>query len=164
MAGINKSIILGNVGQDPEVNYSQSGTCFARISVATSEKWKDKQTGQPQERTTWHNIKFSGKLAEVVAEYVKKGSKVYVEGKNRCDKYQDSQTGQDKYAYYIAANELQMLDSRQDSPQQNQGGYQQQAPAPQQRQQAPQGYGGYQNQQPRQSPACMDFDDDLPPF
>ena len=161
MSGINKVIILGNVGQDPEVSYLPAGTCFARISIATSEKWKDKQTGKPQERTTWHNIKFNGRLAEVVAKYVKKGSKLYLEGKNRCDKYQDAKTGQDKYAYYIAANEMQMLDSRQDSPQNNQAAYQQ-APAPQQSQQAPQGSGGYQNQNPPQAPNGIDFNEDIP--
>jgi single-strand DNA-binding protein len=181
MAGINKSIILGNVGQDPEVTYSQSGTCFARISVATSEKWKDKQTGEQKEKTEWHSIKFYGKLAEVVGQYVKKGSKVYIEGKNRCEKYQDSQTGQDKYSYFIQAFEMQMLDSREGGQAPQQGVYQQQASAaptaqqpqhaPQQQTQyanqnaqsnAPQGHGGFQNQQPPQAPAGMDFDDGIP--
>ena len=160
--------MVGNCGQDPETKFLPSGGAVANISVATSESWKDKQTGDRQERTEWHRVSFFGKLAEIAGEYLKKGSKVYIEGSLRTRKWQD-QAGQDRYTTEIIASDMQMLDSRQDAPQQNQGGYQQQAPAPQQRQQppqqrqqAPQGHGGYQNQQPSQAPAGVEFDDDIP--
>src|SRR5690625_5337381 len=94
--GINKVILIGNLGQDPEINYMPSGDAVANISVATSESWKDKETGQPQERTEWHRVVFFKRLAEVVGEYLKKGSKIYVEGKLRTRKWQD-QSGQDRY-------------------------------------------------------------------
>lgn len=139
MSGVNKAIILGNCGQDPELKYGQSGNAFASVSIATSEKWKDKQTGQQQERTDWHNVKFFGKLAEIVGQYIKKGSKIYVEGSMHTDKWQD-QNGQDRYTTYVKAAIMQMLDSRQDSqqaaPRQNYApqaapqGYPQQPPPP----------------------------------
>lgn len=109
--GVNRVIILGNLGQDPEVRYSQSGAAIANISVATSETWKDKQTGQPQEKTEWHRVVFFNKLAEIVGEYLKKGSKVYVEGSLRTRKWQNKD-GQDQYTTEIVAKEMQMLDSR----------------------------------------------------
>ena len=109
--GINKVIIVGNLGNDPEVRYSQAGAAITNISVATSEVWKDKQTGQPQERTEWHRIVFFNKLAEIAGEYLRKGSKVYIEGQIRTRKWQDKE-GQDRYTTEIVSNELQMLDSR----------------------------------------------------
>jgi single-strand DNA-binding protein len=115
--GINKAIIVGNLGNDPEVRYSQSGAAITNISVATSETWKDKQTGEKQERTEWHRIVFFNKLAEIAGEYLKKGSKVYVEGSIRTRKWQDKD-GQDRYTTEIVCNEMQMLDSRGDNPQQ----------------------------------------------
>jgi single-strand DNA-binding protein len=110
--GINKVTIVGNLGNDPEVKYMPSGGAVANISVATSESWKDKQTGQPQERTEWHRIVFFNRLAEVVGEYLKKGSQVYVEGSLRTRKWQD-QGGQDRYSTEIVASEMQMLGGRQ---------------------------------------------------
>lgn len=138
--GVNKVIIVGNLGNDPETRFMPSGGAVTNISVATSESWKDKQTGQQQDRTEWHRVVFFNKLAEIAGEYLKKGSKVYVEGSLRTRKWQ-GQDGQDRYTTEIVANEMQMLDSRGDSggqPSGNQGGGQPSEPA-----------GG-------------DFDDDIP--
>lgn len=109
--GINKVILVGNLGNDPETRYMPSGGAVTNISIATSESWKDKQTGQPQERTEWHRVVFFNRLAEIAGEYLRKGSKVYVEGSLRTRKWQD-QSGQDRYTTEIVANEMQMLDSR----------------------------------------------------
>ncbi len=109
--GVNKVILVGNLGNDPEVRYSQGGAAITNVSVATSETWKDKQTGQPQERTEWHRVVFFNRLAEIAAEYLRKGAKVYVEGSIRTRKWQDKD-GQDRYTTEIVANEMQMLDSR----------------------------------------------------
>lgn len=125
--GINKVIIIGNLGGDPEVRYMPSGSAVTNITVATSESWKDKQTGHQQERTEWHKIIFFNKLAEIAGEYLRKGSKVYVEGSLRTRKLQD-QSGQDRYTTEIVASEMQMLDSKQNgqqSQQRQQGGMQQ---------------------------------------
>jgi len=122
MKGINKAIIVGNLGQDPETRYMPNGSAVTNISVATSESWKDKQTGQKQERTEWHKIVLFGKLAEIAGEYLKKGSKVYLEGALRTRKWQDKTDGKDRYSTEIVASEMQMLDSRGDSaPQSGQG-------------------------------------------
>lgn len=168
--GINKVILVGNLGNDPETRYMPSGGAVTNITVATSETWKDKQTGQPQERTEWHRIVFFNRLAEIAGEYLKKGSKVYIEGSLRTRKWQD-QSGQDKYTTEIVAGEMQMLDSRgggggggqsggyqdqnynQGTPQQaapQQAAPQKAAPAPQSQSQAP-APGGFD-----------DFDDDIP--
>jgi single-strand DNA-binding protein len=106
--GINKVILVGNLGNDPEVRYSQNGGAITTISVATTESWKDKD-GNLQERTEWHRVKFFGRLAEIAGEYLKKGRQVYIEGSLRTEKYQDKQTGQDRYSTDIIANEMQML-------------------------------------------------------
>ncbi|MBL4816127.1 MAG: single-stranded DNA-binding protein [Shewanella sp.] len=173
--GVNKVILVGNLGKDPEVRYMPNGNAVANFTVATSESWKDQQ-GQQQERTEWHNIVMYRRLAEVAGEYLKKGSKVYIEGKLQTSKWQDQATGQDRYKTEINANEMQMLDSRgqgggqqggygqQQGQQQQSGGYQQapqqQQQAPQQRQQAPQqqasqqsGYGQQQAAPQQQAPA-----------
>lgn len=184
--GINKVIIIGNIGQDPEVKYMPSGGAVTNVSIATSETWKDKNTGQPQERTEWHRVVFFNRLGEIAGEYLKKGSKVYIEGSLRTRKWQ-AQDGTDRYTTEIVANEMQMLDGRSDNQgggynqgggfgqgnnfNQDQqygapqgGGYQGGAPAPQQNR--PQ-QGGYGNQAPAhsapQQPAGFDsFDDDIP--
>lgn len=109
--GVNKVILVGNIGKDPEVRYSQGGGAIANVTLATSETWRDKNTGENQERTEWHRVVFFGKLGEIVGQYVKKGSKLYVEGSLRTRKWQD-QSGQDRYTTEIVANEMQMLDSR----------------------------------------------------
>ena len=108
--GINKVILVGNCGQDPETRDIQSGA-VTNLSIATSESWKDKNTGDQQERTEWHRVVFFGKLAEIVAQYVKKGSKLYIEGSLRTRKWQ-GQDGQDRYTTEIVAKEMQMLDSK----------------------------------------------------
>ncbi|HUO81692.1 MAG TPA: single-stranded DNA-binding protein [Gammaproteobacteria bacterium] len=109
--GINKVILVGNLGADPETRYMPSGGAVTNIRVATSESWKDKQTGDQQERTEWHNVAFFGKLAEIAGEYLRKGSQVYVEGRLRTRKWQDKQ-GNDRWTTEIVANEMQMLGSR----------------------------------------------------
>ncbi|EPJ44168.1 MAG: single-strand binding protein [Osedax symbiont Rs1] len=177
--GVNKVILIGNVGGDPEVRYMPNGSAVTTITLATSESWKDKQTGQTQERTEWHRVVFFNRLGEIAGEYLRKGSKVYVEGALRTNKWQD-QEGKDRYRTEIIGNEMQMLDSRggeggfqggqqqggqqqsggfqQGGQQQQQGGYQQQAPqqqaAPQQNyQQAPQQQAPQQNRAPAQQQA-----------
>ncbi len=107
--GINKVILVGNLGNDPEMKAMPNGNAVCNFSIATSESWKDKNTGQPQERTEWHRISSFGKLAEICGQYLKKGSKVYVEGKLKTHKWQD-QSGQDKYSTEVEINEMQMLD------------------------------------------------------
>lgn len=109
--GINKVILIGNLGKDPETRYMPSGGAVTNITLATSESWKDKSSGEQQERTEWHRVVFFNRLAEIVAEYLKKGSKVYVEGSLRTRKWQ-GQDGQDRYTTEIIASEMQMLDSR----------------------------------------------------
>jgi len=110
--GINKVILIGNLGADPEIRYMPSGSAVANISVATNESWKDKQTGELQERTEWHKVSLFDKLAQIVAEYLKKGSKVYIEGSLRTRKWQD-QSGNDRYITEIIASSMQMLDSKE---------------------------------------------------
>ena len=119
--GVNKVILVGNCGQDPEVRYMPSGGAVTNLSIATSESWKDKNTGDQQERTEWHRVVFFNRLAEIVEQYVKKGTKLYVEGSLRTRKWQ-GQDGQDRYTTEIVASEMQMLDSRG-----SQGGYDQQS-------------------------------------
>lgn len=140
--GINKVILIGNLGADPTVRYMPNGEAVANITIATSESWKDKNTGEQQEKTEWHRVIFFRRLAEVVGEYLKKGSKIYVEGKLQTKKWQDKQ-GQDRYTTEVIANEMQMLDTRQSGNNQNQ-----------------------QNQQSDQAfsdqPAPDDFDQDVP--
>ena len=150
--GVNKVILIGNAGKDPEVRYMPNGNAVANLTLATSESWKDKTTGDPQERTEWHRIVFFRRLGEVVGEYVKKGSKIYVEGKLQTRKWQD-QNGQDRYTTEIVADQMQMLDSR------GGGGSANFAPAGNQQQQ--------QQQQPSSAPAQSSgpsdgFDDDIP--
>ena len=106
--GINKVILVGNLGNDPDVKYSQGGSAVTTISVATTEAWKDKQTGQQQERTEWHRVKFFGRLAEIAGEYLKKGRQVYIEGSLRTDKY-TGKDGVERYTTDIIASEMQML-------------------------------------------------------
>lgn len=164
--GVNKVIIVGTIGNDPEVKYSASGSSIANLSVATSEQWKDKQTGEKKEQTEWHRVVIFGKLAEIAGEYLRKGSQVYIEGQLRTRKWTD-RNGVDKYTTEIVIPQMggvmQMLGGRRDdsdqqqprqqSGQQPQGGWgtnpQQQQP---QKQQSPQGG----NEPP------IDFDDDIP--
>lgn len=182
--GVNKVIIIGNLGNDPEVRQSQAGETIVNLSVATSERWTDKNSGQPVEKTEWHRVVAFKRLAEICAEYLRKGSKVYIEGQLRTQKWQDQQ-GQDRYTTEIVAREMQMLDSRegQGQPQQQYQAQAQPQQQPQQQQQAqqqaqPQQQAQYQNQNQRQAPQQQaqrrapaqqqsapppaDFDDDIP--
>lgn len=109
MRGINKAIILGSLGGDPEMRYLPSGNAVTTISVATNESWTDKNTGQPQERTEWHRIEAFGKLAEIMSQYLRKGSQVYIEGSIRTDKWEDQKTGEMRYSTKIRAEQMQML-------------------------------------------------------
>ena len=111
--GINKVILVGNLGADPETRYTAGGAAITNIRIATSETWRDKQTGENQERTEWHRVVFFSRLAEIAGEYLRKGSQVYVEGSLRTRKWQD-QSGQDRYTTEIVANEMQMLGGRGD--------------------------------------------------
>ena len=113
--GVNKAIIVGTLGQDPEVRYTASGSAVANLSVATNESWKDRQTGEMQERTEWHRIVLFGKLAEIAQQYLKKGSQAYFEGRIQTRKWQD-QSGNDRYSTEIVANEMQMLGGRAGGP------------------------------------------------
>jgi len=171
MAGVNKVIILGNVGKDPETRFLPNGGAVTNLTIATSESWKDKQTGEQKEKTEWHRVVIFGKLAEIAGEYVKKGSKLYIEGALQTRKWTNQQ-GQDQYTTEIVlqgfGGVMQMLDGK---PQGQQAAPQQQQQAPtqqlaqkrqqsQQQRQAPQ----QQMQSPQQQAVPMDvtFDDDIP--
>lgn len=152
MRGVNKAIIIGHLGNDPETRYTGNGDAITNISVATSEKWKDKKTGEDQERTEWHRITFFGRLAEIASEYLKKGAPVYIEGTIRTDKYTDKD-GVERYSTKIIANHMQMLGSKKDG---EGGGENRQQSKPQQ---------SNQQSQPRQpAPAQSGFEDDDIPF
>ena len=183
MAGVNKVILVGNLGKDPETRFMPNGSAVSNITIATSESWKDKQTGEQKERTEWHNVVMYQRLAEIAGEYLKKGSKVYLEGSLQTSKWTDKETGQDRYKTEIKASQLQMLDSKPQGQQQS-GGFQQQQQPPAQggfnQQQAPQSQGGFAPQQnapqqrpmnqamaqngvhPNQQAPGVDSDDDLP--
>lgn len=153
--GVNKVILVGNLGQDPDVRYMPNGGAVANITVATSETWKDKNTGENQEKTEWHRVVMFRRLGEIAGEYLKKGSKVYIEGKLQTRKWQD-QNGQDRYTTEIVADTMQMLDSRGGSADfSGGGGGGQSRPAPQQGGGQPQG---------QSAPPPMDngFEDDIP--
>jgi len=142
MAAVNKAILIGNLGKDPDVRYSPDGSAIASISLATTESWKDKN-GEKQEKTEWHHIVFFGKLAEIVEEYLKKGSQVYVEGRIRTRKWQDKE-GQDRYTTEIVAGKMQMLGGRGNSLEVTDAPVEGQPSGPQ------------------QSPGFGDMDDDIP--
>lgn len=141
--GVNKVILVGNLGADPDVRYTANGGAVANLSVATSEVWKDRDSGEQKEKTEWHRVVLFGRLGEIAGEYLKKGSKVYLEGKLQTRKWQDK-NGQDRYTTEIVGNELQMLDSR--------GGQGMGAPADT----------GSSEFQPTSSASANDFDDDIP--
>ena len=152
--GVNKVILVGNLGNDPDIRYTAGGAAVANISLATAESWKDKNSGEQQERTEWHRIVFFGRLAEIVGEYLRKGSQVYVEGRLQTRKWQDKE-GHDRYTTEIVANEMQMLGSKsggsgayESAPQSHQSN----APEPQS---AP-------SSAPSSAPVTDDFDDDIP--
>ncbi|MFN3237772.1 MAG: single-stranded DNA-binding protein [Pseudomonadales bacterium] len=152
--GINKVILVGNLGNDPETRYLPDGNAVTNISVATSESWKDRNTGQQNERTEWHRVVFFRRLAEIAGEYLKKGSKVYIEGKLRTRQYEKE--GQKHYSTEIVADEMQMLDSRGDNMGGG-GGYNQSSSS-----QRPANQGGGNSAPAYDSPPPEDFDDDIP--
>lgn len=146
--GVNKVILIGNLGADPEVRYSPNGSAVTNVRLATTDVWRDRQSGEQQERTEWHRVVFFARLAEIAGEYLRKGSKVYIEGRLQTRKWQ-GQDGQDRYTTEIVASEMQMLDSRAEGSAGERtrgGGYQAREPEPQTAQTTPQ----------------EDFDDDIP--
>ncbi|HRG14788.1 MAG TPA: single-stranded DNA-binding protein [Pseudomonadota bacterium] len=169
--GVNKVILVGNLGADPETRYTQGGGAITSIRIATSESWTDKQSGEKQERTEWHRIKFFGKLAEIAGEYLRKGSQVYVEGSLRTDKYTDKD-GIERFSTDIIANEMQMLGGKPGGEAGGGGGgMSRERP---ERSSAPRGgggnYGGGQDRgggggrAPAPQPNNAPFDDDEIPF
>lgn len=167
--GVNKVILVGNLGQDPEVRYTPGGAAITNISIATSDSWKDKNSGQMQEKTEWHRVVFFGKLAEIAGEYLHKGSQVYVEGKLQTRKWQDKQ-GQDRYSTEVVVDGfngvMQMLGGRGEGAGQGGGRPQQQGQqAPQQNYQQQQGHQPQPGAQPAPQPTGdfdNSFDDDIP--
>lgn len=149
--GVNKVLIIGNLGQDPETRYMPNGNAVTTLSLATSESWKDKTTGENQTRTEWHRVVLYSRLAEIAGEYLKKGSKAYVEGSLRTRKWQDK-NGQERYTTEIIANELQLLDSRGGA---GQGGFDDAIS-----QQAPSHFA--QSSSPADAVPAGDFDDEIP--
>lgn len=173
MKGVNKVILIGTLGKDPEVKFLSSGDAVCNLSIATTESWKDKTTGEKKEKTEWHNLVFFKRLAEIAGEYLRKGSKVYVEGKLQTRKWQDKD-GNDRYTTEIKCHDLQMLDSKSDNNTQQQAPQPKKRP-PQQRAQQPQQYqpqqgvqGQGQSQQPQAGQQQQavdvngDWDDDIP--
>jgi len=161
--GVNKVILVGNLGADPEVRYMPSGGAVTNISIATSEQWTDKASGQKQERTEWHRVTLFNRLGEIAGEYLKKGSQVYIEGSIRTDKYQDKTTGEDRYSTQIIANNMQLLGGRQEG---SGGGDFNQAPSSQPSRAAGQAPGAAAGAAPGSAPvataAGAEFDDDIP--
>jgi len=162
--GVNKVILIGNLGADPETRYTASGSAITSVSLATSENWKDKQTGEAQERTEWHRVKFFGRLAEIAGEYLKKGRQVYIEGSIRSSKYTDKE-GVERWSTDIIANEMQMLGGSGEGGSrgggEGGGGYR---ARPQQQSRGSAPGGGHPS--PAQQPASGvgDFEDDDIPF
>ena len=152
--GVNKVILVGNLGKDPEVRYMPNGNAVANITLATSESWKDKQTGEQKENTEWHRVVLFRRLGEIAGEYLKKGSQVYIEGKLQTRKWQDN-SGNDRYTTEIVANEMQMLGGRGGGAMPDDAGG---GEAPRRRAAAPAGEGGGGGG----SPPPDDFDDDIP--
>jgi single-strand DNA-binding protein len=154
--GVNKVILIGNLGRDPEVRYSPNGQAIANVTLATSESWKDKTSGEKQERTEWHRIVFFGRLAEIAGEYLKKGAQIFIEGRLQTRKWQDKD-GLDRYTTEIVANEMQMLGSRSGAG----------APSDHYNQDAPAETAGSSATKPKAAAKSMagaaaDFDDDIP--
>jgi len=152
--GVNKVILIGNLGADPEIKYMPSGEAVANLRIATSESWKDKNTGEQVERTEWHRVIMFRRLAEIAGEYLKKGSKVYIEGRLQTRKWQ-GQDGQDRYTTEIVAGEMQMLDGRGGGTT-NMGGYNNQDSA------SSSGSSNAPSSQPQAAGAYDSFDDDIP--
>jgi len=168
MASVNKVILVGNLGRDPEVRYSPDGAAICNVSIATTSQWKDKATGERREETEWHRVVFYNRLAEIAGEYLKKGRSVYVEGRLKTRKWQDKETGADRYSTDIVADQMQMLGGREGEGMGSggSGGFSNSAPPPQQQQRAPrpaQSQGAQRPAAPQSAPANLaDMDDDIP--
>jgi single-strand DNA-binding protein len=160
MASINKVILVGNIGRDPETRYMLSGEAVTSIALATTDKWKDKQTGEQKEATEWHRISFFSKLAEIAGQYLKKGSQVYIEGRLRTRKYTDKD-GVEKYSTEVIADTMQMLGGRQGPSENSNDDYGQGAPAPahERRTSTAGGVGGTARPAPTPAPMNADLDD-----
>ena len=152
MASVNKVILIGNLGKDPETRYLPSGDAVTNITVATTESWKDKKSGDKQEHTEWHRISFFGRQAEVAGEYLKKGSPVYIEGRIRTRKWQDKE-GQDRYSTEIVADRMQLLGSRGGGSSGGEGGGMREAPS---------SSGGSKAPAKKSGGSFDDMDDDIP--
>ncbi|WPQ34340.1 single-stranded DNA-binding protein [Achromobacter xylosoxidans] len=166
MASVNKVILVGNLGRDPDVRYSPDGAAVCNVSLATTSSWKDKASGERREETEWHRVVMYNRLAEIAGEYLKKGRSVYIEGRLKTRKWQDKDTGADRYSTEIVADQMQMLGGREDGG--GGGGGYDDAPARQPQQRAP-----AQRPAPQQRPAAQaapaagrsdlaDMDDDIP--
>ena len=149
MSSVNKVILIGNLGKDPETRYTTGGDAVANVSIATTESWTDKASGEKREATEWHRVVFYRRLAEIVGEYLKKGAKVYIEGRIKTQKWQDKNTGEDRYSTIIEATEMKMLGSRDQA--QGSDNADQSAPQETQRQRAP-----------LTNHTVADLDDDIP--
>ena len=152
--GVNKAILVGNLGRDPEVRYSPNGQAVANVTLATSESWKDKTSGEKQEKTEWHRVVFFGRLAEIAGEYLKKGAQIYVEGRLQTRKWQDKD-GHDRYTTEIVANDMQMLGSRGGAGVPSGDSFNQDQPAAT-------GNAGNAEAKKASSAVAGDFDDDIP--
>ncbi len=157
MASVNKVILIGNLGRDPEVRYSPDGAAICNVSIATSSQWKDKNTGERREETEWHRVVFYNRLAEIVGQYLRKGRSVYVEGRIKTRKWQDKETGADRYSTEIIADQMQMLGGRDSGEFGADAGFSQ----------APARTPAQQPQQQRQASTAMpadmdDLDEDIP--
>lgn len=161
MASVNKVILVGNLGRDPEVRYSPDGAAICNVSIATTSQWKDKATGERREETEWHRVVFYNRLAEIAGEYLRKGRSVYVEGRLKTRKWQDKDTGQDRYSTDIVADQMQMLGGREGGESAMGGDYNQ---APAQQQQRSQRPAQPRPAAPHAAPAAnlADLDDDIP--
>ncbi len=171
MASVNKVILVGNLGRDPEVRYSPEGAAICNMSIATTSSWKDKASGEKREETEWHRVVMYNRLAEIAGEYLKKGRSVYIEGRLKTRKWQDKDTGADRYSTEVVADQMQMLGGRDDTgggASYGGGGYEDAPSRPQQQQRAP-----AQRPAPQQRPApaaapassganLADMDDDIP--
>jgi len=144
---VNKVILIGNLGKDPEVRYTPTGLAVANINIATSEVWKDKQSGENQERTEWHRVVLYQRLAEITGEYLRKGAKVFIEGRLQTRKWQDKNTGQDRYTTEIIADSLQMLDGKNNQAGDSQPSFEKSSSA---------------SKMTEAAPALDNFDDDIP--
>ncbi|MBV8659561.1 MAG: single-stranded DNA-binding protein [Burkholderiales bacterium] len=167
MASLNKVLLIGNLGRDPEVRYMPNGEAVANFSIATTDSWKDKNSGQKQEKTEWHNIVMYRRLAEIAGQYLKKGSQIYIEGRLQTRKWQDKQSGQDRYTTEIIADQMQMLGGRGGmgagggTEYDQSASYSEAPPAPRGGQSAPQG-GGQPRAAAQKPQSFDDFEDDIP--